>query len=176
MCGVFGSYHRNSSIRPDKRSCRVILRTKVVWTQVHMSSRISVKEIGVVRCSLLILKMSWRPTPTTLSSWGSWLWRRHPASLLTLTQWNHCSPSNRPTLLSESPYRNVKPSNLDRLGNWSGWKKNQFLTSLMTSSVRKSSLTIGLGVCQGTLMSTKRTRMSLECGDSSMVVLYLEEG
>jgi hypothetical protein len=27
----------------------------------------------------------------------------------------------------------------------------------MTSSVRKTSLTIGLGVCQGTLMSTKRT-------------------
>jgi hypothetical protein len=27
----------------------------------------------------------------------------------------------------------------------------------MTSSVRKTSLTIGLGVCKGTLMSTKRT-------------------
>ncbi len=46
----------------------------------------------------------------------------------------------------------------------------------MTSSVRKASLTIGLGVCQGTLMSTKRTRMSLGCGDSCMVTLHLEEG
>ena len=55
-------------------------------------------------------------------------------------------------------------------------KKNQFLTSLMTSSVRKTSLTIGLGVCQGTLMSTKRTRMSLGCGDSSMGALHLEVG
>jgi hypothetical protein len=35
---------------------------------------------------------------------------------------------------------------------------------------------IGLGVCQGTLMSTKRTLMSLGCGDSSMVVLHLEAG
>jgi type 1 fimbria pilin len=48
-----------------------------------------------------------------------------------------------------------------------------------TSSVRKTSFTIGLVVCQGTLMSTKRTRMSLGCGDSlhsSMVALHLEEG
>ncbi len=38
----------------------------------------------------------------------------------------------------------------------------------------------GLGqlsiVCQGTLMSTKRTLMSLGCGDSSMVALDLEAG
>jgi hypothetical protein len=54
--------------------------------------------------------------------------------------------------------------------------KNQFLTSLMTSSVRKASLTIGLGVFQGTLMSTQRTRKSLGCGDSSMVALHLEAG
>jgi hypothetical protein len=46
----------------------------------------------------------------------------------------------------------------------------------MTSSFRKASLTIGLGVCQGTLMSTKRTRMSLGCGDSCMVDLHLEAG
>ncbi len=44
----------------------------------------------------------------------------------------------------------------------------------MTSSVRKESLTIGLGVCQDTIMSTKRTRMSLGCRDSSMVALHLE--
>ena len=47
----------------------------------------------------------------------------------------------------------------------------------MTISVRKTSFTIGVGVCQGTLMSTKRTFMSLECGDSSslgtMVALHL---
>ena len=35
---------------------------------------------------------------------------------------------------------------------------------------------IGLGVCQDTLMSTKRTLMSCGCGDSSMVVLHLESG
>jgi hypothetical protein len=34
----------------------------------------------------------------------------------------------------------------------------------------------GLGVCQGKLMSTKHTRMSLGCGDSSMDVLHLEMG
>ena len=55
-------------------------------------------------------------------------------------------------------------------------KKTQFLTSLMTSSVRKASWPIGLGVCQGTLMSTKRTLMSSGCGDSSMVALHLEVG
>ncbi len=42
--------------------------------------------------------------------------------------------------------------------NWrSWWKKTQIRTSLMTSSVRKVSFNIGLGVCQVTLMSTKRT-------------------
>jgi hypothetical protein len=35
---------------------------------------------------------------------------------------------------------------------------------------------IGLGVCQGTLMSTRRTLTSLGCGDSSMVALHLEAG
>jgi len=70
--------------------------------------------------------------------------------------------------------RYVKPQTLDQLE--SGSKKNQFLTSLTTSSVGKSSSTIGLGVCKGTLMSTKRTLMSLGCGDSSMVVLHLEAG
>jgi hypothetical protein len=49
----------------------------------------------------------------------------------------------------------------------SGSKKNQFLTSLVTISVRKTS--IGIGVCQGTLMSTKRNLISLGCGDSSIV-------
>ncbi len=65
-----------------------------------------------------------------------------------------------------------KPQTLDRLEEW--MKENQFLTSLMTSSVRKASLTIELVVWQDTLMSTKRTRMSLWCGDSSMVALHLE--
>jgi hypothetical protein len=32
------------------------------------------------------------------------------------------------------------------------------------------------GVCQDTFMSTKRTRMSLWCGDCSMVALHLEAG
>ncbi len=40
---------------------------------------------------------------------------------------------------------------------WCGSKKNQFLTSLMTSSVRNPFSTIGLGVFQDTIMSTKRT-------------------
>ena len=70
--------------------------------------------------------------------------------------------------------RYVKPQALDQLEEW--MKENQFLTSLMTSSVRKSSLTIGLVVFQGTLMLTKRTLMSLGCGDSSMVALHLEAG
>jgi hypothetical protein len=76
--------------------------------------------------------------------------------------------------------RYVKPQTLDQLEEW--MKEKPILTSLMTSSVRKTSFTIVLVVCQGTLMSTKRTRMggftrmSLGCGDSSMVSLYLEEG
>ncbi len=68
-----------------------------------------------------------------------------------------------------------KPQALDQLKEWMK-KKKQFLTSLMTSSVRKASLTIGLVVCQDILMSTKRTRMSLGCGDSSMVALHVETG
>ena len=50
----------------------------------------------------------------------------------------------------------------------SGSKKIQFLTSLNDkfSQDLKASFTIGLGVCQGTLMSTKRTLMSLGCGDN----------
>ena len=67
-----------------------------------------------------------------------------------------------------------KPQALDQLEEW--MKENRFLTSLMTSSVRKTSLTFGLVVCQGTLVSTPRTLTSLGCGDSSMVTLYLEEG
>ena len=42
--------------------------------------------------------------------------------------------------------------------------------------IRKSSFTIGMVVYQVTLMSTKHTRMSLRCGDSSMVALHLETG
>jgi hypothetical protein len=38
-------------------------------------------------------------------------------------------------------------------------KEKPILTSLMTSSVRKASFTIGLVVFQGTLMSTKRTHV-----------------
>jgi hypothetical protein len=38
-------------------------------------------------------------------------------------------------------------------------KEKPIVTSLMTSSVRKTSFTIGLVVCQGTLMSTKRTHV-----------------
>ena len=41
---------------------------------------------------------------------------------------------------------------------------------------QEASLTIGLVVCQGTLMSTKRTLTSLGCGESSMVALHLEAG
>ena len=42
--------------------------------------------------------------------------------------------------------------------------------------IRKVSFTIGLEVCQDTFMSTRRTLMSLACGDSSMVALHLEAG
>ncbi len=66
-------------------------------------------------------------------------------------------------------------SNQRRSIKWrSGWKKNRFCTCLMTSSVRKTSFSIGLGVCQDTLMLTTRTLTSLGCGDSSMVALHLE--
>ena len=39
-------------------------------------------------------------------------------------------------------------------------KKNRFPICLMTNSVRKASFSIGLGVCQGTLVSTRRTLTS----------------
>jgi len=52
----------------------------------------------------------------------------------------------------------VNPKALDQLEEW--MKENRFLTSLMTSSVRKTSFSIGLGVCQGTLMSNRRTLTS----------------
>jgi hypothetical protein len=46
--------------------------------------------------------------------------------------------------------------------NWrNGSKKTQFLASLMTISVGKTSFTIGVGVCQGTLMSTKSTLITV---------------
>jgi hypothetical protein len=52
----------------------------------------------------------------------------------------------------------VNPKALDQLEEW--MKEKRFLTSPMTSSVRKTSFSIGLGVCQGTLMSTRRTLTS----------------
>ncbi len=68
------------------------------------------------------------------------------------------------------------PQALDQLEEWIK-KKTRFLTSLMTSIFRKSSFTIGMGVCQDTLMSTKLTLMSFwGCADSAMVALHLEAG
>ena len=67
-----------------------------------------------------------------------------------------------------------KPQALDQLEEWMKEKLIPYISN--DKFVRKASLTIGLGVCQGTLMSTKRTRMSLGCGDSSMVALHLEAG
>jgi hypothetical protein len=55
-------------------------------------------------------------------------------------------------------------------------RKTSSLHLFMTSLVRKASFTIGLGVCQGILISTKRTPMSLGCGDSSLVSLHLDAG
>ena len=47
---------------------------------------------------------------------------------------------------------------------------------ILRCDIRKKSFTIGLEVWQGTLMSTRRTLMSLGCGHSSMVALRLEVG
>ena len=44
--------------------------------------------------------------------------------------------------------RYVKPQALNQLEEW--MKENRFLTSLMTSAVRKTSFSIGLEVSQGT--------------------------
>ncbi len=52
----------------------------------------------------------------------------------------------------------VNPKTLDQLEEW--MKVKRFLTSPMTSSVRKTSFSIELVVCQGTLMSTRRTLTS----------------
>ena len=53
------------------------------------------------------------------------------------------------------------------------WNKN---LSCYVLTGRHLRLTIGLCVCQGTLMSTKRTRTSLGCGDSCIVALHLKAG
>ncbi len=52
----------------------------------------------------------------------------------------------------------VNPKELDQLEEW--MQEKPFLTSLMTSSVRKTSFSIEVVVCQGTLMSTRRTMTS----------------
>ena len=69
------------------------------------------------------------------------------------------------TMRYKSESQHYKDMSNHRLSiNWrSGSKKNQLLTSLMTVSVRKTSFTIGVVVCQGTLMSSKRTLMSWGC-------------
>jgi hypothetical protein len=89
-------------------------------------------------------------------------------------QMRHSHEATTEQLRASTVPRYVKPQALDQLEEW--MKEKPILTSLMTSSVRKASFTIGLVVCQGTLMSTKRTRMSLGCSDSSMVALHLEAG
>ena len=52
----------------------------------------------------------------------------------------------------------VNPKALDQLEEW--MKENRFPICVMTNSVRKASFSIGLGVCQGTLMSTRCTLTS----------------
>ncbi len=76
---------------------------------------------------------------------------------------------NRCVLAMRRPRNNSEPQQHQDMSS-------RRLSINWTSSVSKSSFTIGLVVCQGTLMSTKRTRMSLGCGDSSMVALHLETG
>jgi hypothetical protein len=68
------------------------------------------------------------------------------------------------------------PQSLDQLEEWIKETPIPYICNDKFSSVRKTSVNIGLGVCQGTLMSTNRTLMSLGCGDSSMVALHLETG
>ena len=77
-------------------------------------------------------------------------------------------------LRSSTAPRYVKPQALDQLEEWMKEKPIPYISNDKFS--QKTSFSIGLGVCQGTLMSTKRTRMSLGCGDSSMVALPLEAG
>jgi hypothetical protein len=67
-----------------------------------------------------------------------------------------------------------KPQALDQLEEWMKEKTIPYISNDKFS--QEDILTIGLDVCQDTLMSTKRTRMSLGCGDSSMVALNLEAG
>ncbi len=100
------SYHSDAPVSPDKTCYHVMLPTKVLRTQVHMS-RNSVQNhwhflclpvLDVVWnntkivpwsfpmglflwstfwCSLLILRMSWSAPATTLNSWSSRLWSRN---------------------------------------------------------------------------------------------------
>ncbi len=84
-----------------------------------------------------------------------WQWRGEPQGQEVLQVRMRIRLRNRCVLVMsrKSESRQYKDMSSHSLSiNWrSGWKKNQFLTSLMTSSVRKVSFTIGLGVCQGTL-------------------------
>ena len=54
----------------------------------------------------------------------------------------------------------TNPKVLDQLEEWMKEKPIPYISNHRTSSVRKTSFSIGLGVCQGTLMSTRRTLTS----------------
>jgi len=70
----------------------------------------------------------------------------------------------------------VNPQVLDQLEEWMKETPIPYISNDKFS--QEGIFTIGLRVCQDTLMSTNRTRMSLGCGDlcSSMVALHLEAG
>ncbi len=76
--------------------------------------------------------------------------------------------------------RYVKPQALDQLEEWMKEKPIPYISNDKFSQEGIFDNWAGLGqlsiVCQGTLMSTKRTLTSLGCGDSSMVALHLEAG
>jgi hypothetical protein len=74
--------------------------------------------------------------------------------------------------------RYVKPQVLDQLEEWMKEKPIPYISNDKFSQEDVFHYWTGrlYIVCQGTLMSTKRTRMSLGCGDSSMVALHLEAG
>ena len=69
--------------------------------------------------------------------------------------------------------RYVKPQALDQLEEWMKENPIPYISNDKFSQEGISHYWAGR---RGTLMSTKRTLMSLGCGDSSMVALHLETG
>ena len=85
-------------------------------------------------------------------------------------QMRHSHEATTEQLRASTAPRYVKPQALDQLEEW---MKENPIPYISNDKFSQEGI---FDYWAGTLMSTKRTRMSLGCGDSSMVALHLEAG